>query len=585
MEIISGRRVSGGYVMGKMKIIRRHRSITELTRSSDPESEKNLLDEAVAKLEAEMDKMYRNALLRVGESEASIFEIHKMMLSDEDFIGEAERLIREEKYTAAGAVRKSGEILAETFRTMETEYMKARAADIIAVSDRLCSIISGDDGLPTLTEPSIIAADDFTPAETVMLDRDSVLGFITEGGSDMSHTAILARMMGIPAVVSVGRIPDELDGHIVMLDGKNGKAYIDPDEEVKREYEQAMKSNESERLRLEKMRGVRLKNSMGERVFISANAGEPDDIDEAVKNDAEGVGLFRSEFIFMSRTKPPTEDEQFEIYRTAAKKLKGAELVVRTLDVGADKRISYLSGGRGTPAGKYGSSSAEITNTPTSLFNSSRGVVSEPNPALGIRGVRLCLKMPELLFTQLRALYRAAADYRLSVLIPMIVLPSEVDRVREIASSVVESLEKAGIRYGRMKLGIMIETPSAAILADILAPMVDFFSIGTNDLIQYTVAADRENPDVEYLTSPIPESVRRCIRMTCDAAKREGIPVCVCGELGADTGETKFLLECGVTRLSVSPKSILRVREKAARALGYNEVKNKIITEIGTAIN
>ncbi len=555
MKIISGRKVSGGYVMGKMKIIRRKRSIDELTRAADPESEKKHLDDAVVKLEAEMDKMYRNALLRVGESEASIFEIHKMMLSDDDFIGEAYRLIREEDYTATGAVRKSGEILAETFRTMETEYMKARAADIAAVSDRLCSIISGEDAMPSLTEPAIIAADDLTPAETVMLDRDSVLGFITEGGSDMSHTAILARMMGIPAIVSVGRIPDELDGHTVMLDGINGKAYIDPSDEVKREYERVMTESEGERQRLEEMRGVRLKNSMGERVCISANAGEPDDIDEAIKNDAEGVGLFRSEFIFMSRTKPPTEDEQYEIYKTAAKKLNGAELVVRTLDVGADKRISYLTGD-----------------------------AKEANPALGIRAVRLCLRMPTLLFTQLRALYRAAAECRISVLIPMIVLPSEVDKVREIADSVIDSLEKSGIKYGRMKLGIMIETPSAAILADILAPMVDFFSIGTNDLIQYTVAADRENPDVEYLTSPLPESVRRCIRMTCDAAKREGIPVCVCGELGADLNETKFLLSCGVTKLSVSPKSILRVREKAARALGYSDVKSDKIKEIGTVV-
>lgn len=539
MKIISGRPVSGGQVIGKIKIIRHKKYDDSEISTLHPEEEIAKLNCAVVELENEIDKMYRNALLRVGESEASIFEIHKMMLSDEDFIGEAVRLIKKDNLSAVSAVRQSAEKLAAIFRGMETEYMKARAADVTAVADRLCGVIRGESRIIELNEPVIIAADDLTPAESVTLDRNMVLGFVTEGGSEMSHTAILSRVMGIPAVVAVGAIPDELDGKEALLDGKNGQLYIEPDEKVREDYEKSVLAGEREKSRLEKLRGVRLMNKNGERIYISANAGEPADIDEAVKNDAEGVGLFRSEFIFMSRNKPPTEEEQYEIYKTAAKKLGGDELVVRTLDVGADKRISYLTGD-----------------------------AKEANPALGIRAVRLCLRMPELLFTQFRALYRAAAEYNISVMIPMIALPSEVEKVTEIAREVVDSLEKEGVKYGEMKLGIMVETPSAAILADILASMVDFFSIGTNDLIQYTVAADRENSDVEYLTRPLPESVRRCIKMTCDAAKREGIPVCVCGELGADENETKFLIEAGVTKLSVSPRSILSVRKKAAEAVG-----------------
>ena len=277
-------------------------------------------------------------------------------------------------------------------------------------------------------------------------------------------------------------------------------------------------------------------------MMVTANVGSLEDIDEALRCDAEGIGLFRSEFLFMGRNRPPTEDEQFEIYKQAAIKTGGRECVIRTLDAGADKRISYLTGD-----------------------------ASEANPALGIRAVRLCLKMPELLLTQFRALYRAAAVGNISAMIPMITLPSEVERVREIAAEARASLDRDGLKWGRMKVGIMIETPSAAILADLLAPMVDFFSIGTNDLIQYTVAADRENPDVAYLSTPLPESVRRCIKMTCSAARREGIPVCVCGELGADAAQTRFFLECGVTKLSVAPPKILKVRE-AVMAAKYSRM-------------
>ena len=535
MNIVTGKGTSDGVVMGKIKLIKREvKNVVKKSRSS-PDEEKNRAVTAFSKVADELDRLYESALSRLGESEAAIFEIHKMMLEDEDFIGETDRLIFEKKRSAEDAVKEAGEEIARKFREMDTEYMRARAADILAVSGRVCEVLSGGGSDFTLTEPVIVAADDLTPAETIELDRDMLLGFVTEGGSDMSHTAILARMMGIPAVVRAGSLDEGIDGKTAMLDGGSGKLYIEPDEQVTRGYRESVRKNVEETHRLELMRGKRYVNKEGERLFVTANIGEPADVDEAVRNDAEGIGLFRSEFIFMRRSSPPTEDEQFEIYRTAAEKMRGAECVVRTLDVGADKKIPYLSYGKG-----------------------------EANPALGIRAIRLCLRMPEILLTQFRALYRAAAFGNVSAMIPMIVLPSEVDRAMEIAREARDGLKKEGIPYGEMKIGIMIETPSAAILSDLLAPMVDFFSIGTNDLIQYTLAADRENPDVAYLSSPIPESVRRSIKMTCSAARREGIPVCVCGELGAETAETEFLLNAGVTKLSVAPTKILKVREKVA---------------------
>ncbi len=539
MKTIRGRGASAGMALGPMKIVRHKESAGRRKTCTDAKAELGKFRSAVESVADEFDKLYKNALLRVGEREAAIFEIHKMMLEDDDFREEAERLITEEHLSAADAAKEAGSTLAEAFGETNTESMKARAADVLAVSGRVAEVLRGESGMFELSRPSIIAADDLTPAETILLDKDLVLGFITERGSDMSHTAILARMMGIPAVVCTGTVSDEYDGHDAVLDGKSGVVYVDPDEKTVAGFKESVFESETERIRLERLRGKTCVRPDGVRIEVTANVGDLLDVDEAVRCDAEGIGLFRSEFIFMRGDRPPTEDEQYEIYRAAALKMDGKECVVRTLDVGADKRIPYLTGD-----------------------------VAEANPALGIRAVRLCLRMPELLLTQFRALYRAAATGNISAMIPMIVLPSEVERVREIAAEARASLERDGIRYGKMKVGIMIETPSAAILSDLLAPLVDFFSVGTNDLIQYILAADRENPDVAYLADPLPESVRRCIRMTCSAAKREGIPVCVCGELGADTRETDFLIEAGVTKLSVSPPYILRVREAVMRKTG-----------------
>ncbi len=536
MNMIYGKGASGGIAAGILKIIRRERTEVREETCTDVTAETAKLHAALAKAEDELTQLYGEAVEKVGEREAAIFEIHKMMLADEDFVAEAENFIRNGHSSAETAVRRAGTALAEIFSTMEDDYMKARAADILAVADRVADILGGCERSITLTQPSVIAAHDLTPAETVMLDRKMVLGFVTEDGSTMSHTAILARTMDIPAIVGAGEIPDRYDGCPVVLDGNEGVLYVEPDEHTESRYAEAKREAEDERKRLERFRGKTCVLSDGTRVMVTANVGNLADIDEAMRCDAEGIGLFRSEFLFMGRTNPPTEEEQFEIYKQAALKTGGRECVIRTLDAGADKQIGYLTGG-----------------------------TKESNPALGLRAVRLCLAKPELLLTQFRALYRAALFGNIAAMIPLIVLPEEIREVRAIAKAAQDSLTEETTVFGRMKVGIMIETPSAAILADRLAPMTDFFSIGTNDLIQYTLAADRENPSVAYLTRTLPESVRRLIRTVCTSAKREGVTVSVCGELASDITETKFLIDAGVTKLSVTPPCVLRVRESVMR--------------------
>lgn len=537
MDIIYGKGASGGIAAGVLRIVRRSRPVRETC--TDVDAELAGLRAAFESAEDELSRLYREAVVRVGKREAEIFELHKMMLEDDELHSVAESLIKNEHSSAENAVCRAGEHIAESLENAEDDYMKARAADVRAVCERVAELLCGNDNggsSSSLTEPSVLAAADLTPAETVMLDRKKVLGFVTEVGSIDSHTAILARTMGIPAIVSVGVLPDSYDGCPVVLDGNEGVLYVEPDEGTEDRLTAAMHEEESERKRLEHFRGKTCILSDGTRVTVSANVGGLSDIEEAIRCDAEGIGLFRSELLFMGRTSPPTEEEQFEIYKRAAQMTNGHECVIRTLDVGADKQIDYLSGDR-----------------------------TEKNPALGLRAIRLCHVQPELLRTQLRALYRAASFGELSVMLPLVVLPEEVHEARAIAKEVQDSLNAEHVPFGRVKLGVMIETPSAAILSDRLAPLSDFFSIGTNDLIQYTMAADREDPNVAYLTATLPESVRRLICTVCDSAKRAGIPVGVCGELAADTTETAFLIRAGVTKLSVTPPSILRVRESVMR--------------------
>ncbi len=545
METIYGKPAAGGIAKGRLRVIKHNRkSIPDGTSPEALSAEEELarFSKAMDEADAELCSLKERASETVGEAEAEIFEIHRLMMQDEDFTDRVTDGILSKCMSAEEAVLRSGEELAKVFIGMDTEYMRARAADIRSVAGRLSDILDGGDKLSyELTEPSVIASDDLTPAETICLDKTKVLGIVTELGSDNSHTAILARSMGIPAVVGVRELLPSLDGMECILDGTEGVLYVNPNERAEGHFREQSELLRMKERKAETMRGVRLVRGDGQPLMICANAAELADVDSAVLHDAEGVGLFRSEFLFMQYGRAPTEDEQFEAYRGAAERMKGRECVIRTLDAGADKQIPYLN-------------SAE-----------------ERNPALGMRAIRICLKNPELLYTQLRALYRAAFYGKVSAMVPMVVLPAEMEQVRALAEKAKHSLVDEGIPIGEMKLGMMIETPAAAVCAEIFAEMADFFSIGTNDLIQYTLAADRENREVAYLAEPLPECVRRMIQMTCRGAQRSGIPVSVCGELGGDERHLGFLLDCGVTKLSVSAPNVLKTRLAAEDYLKQNK--------------
>jgi len=545
METLYGKPAADGIARGALKVIKHSQKGTKRENRGilSPEDEFKRFQSALCEADSELSELKRRASDTVGEAEAEIFEIHRMMMQDEDFTDRISDCILSKKMCAEEAVLQAGEELSKIFTGMDTEYMRARAADIRSVAVRLADILDGGDKISyELDEPCIIASDDLTPAETICLDKTKVLGIVTELGSGSSHTAILARSMGIPAVVGVSRISPSFHGRECILDGGEGFLYIDPDESAEERYRVLSMGEAEKKRRAEAMRGVSLRGRNGKEVKICANAADPSDIDAAAEQDAEGIGLFRSEFLFMQYGRAPTEEEQFNAYRYAAEKMGDRECVIRTLDAGADKKIPYINSD------------------------------DERNPALGMRAVRVCLRNPELLCTQFRALYRASVFGNLSAMIPMVVLPSEMEQVRAIAARAERSLKAEGASVGGLKIGMMIETPAAAVSADLFLGLADFFSIGTNDLIQYTLAADRENREVAYLAEPLPECVMRLIRMTCNAAENGGIPVSVCGELGGDERYMGQLLDCGVTKLSVSPPNILKVRYAAEKHLkNYQE--------------
>ncbi len=547
MVTLYGTSAAEGIAEGILRIIKhsKRKSAGERCIPISAEAEAERFRSALEEADRELATLKQRAAETVGNGEAEIFEIHRMMMQDEDFTERVTNCILTKSMCAEDAVTQSGEELAGIFTGMDTEYMRARAADIRSVATRLADILDGGDKISyDLTTPCIIASDDLTPAETICLDKTKVLGIVTEQGSRSSHTAILARSMGIPAVVGMKEISPEMEGKSCILDGSEGTLVIDPDREAMETFRERSDLQREKRLRAEAMRGVALAGKNGSAVKICANAADLSDIDKALEQDAEGIGLFRSEFLFMQYGRAPTEEEQFEVYRAVALKMGERECVIRTLDAGADKKIPYLNG------------------------------EEEANPALGMRAVRLCLRDPALLCTQFRALYRAAAFGNLSAMVPMVVLLSEMEQVRTIASRAERSLKEEGAAVGKLKLGMMIETPSAAVCADLFTGVVDFFSIGTNDLIQYTLAADRENRAVAYLGEPLPESVIRLIRTTCAAADVAGIPVSVCGELAGDERYLGLLLDCGVTKLSVSPPNVLKVRYAAEK---YLKTKNQEI--------
>ncbi len=541
METLYGHSAAKGIAEGTVRVIKHSRERGGASERRSPlsaQGEAERLRTALREADGELVDLKRRAMETVGEAEAEIFEIHRMMMQDDDFIDRVTDAILGKGMCAEDAVLRSGEELATVFLGMDTEYMRARAADIRSVASRLADILGGGNQISyDLASPCIIASDDLTPAETICLDKAKVLGIVTEQGSGSSHTAILARSMGIPAVVGVEEISPAWEGRHCILDGTEGVMYVDPDESAMELLRERFAIQNERISRAEAMRGVALRGKNGAPVRICANAADLSDVDAAFAQDAEGIGLFRSEFLFMQYGRAPTEEEQLEAYRAAAVKMGDRECVIRTLDAGADKQIPYLN------------------------------TEAEANPALGLRAVRLCLREPSILRIQFRALYRAAAFGNLSAMVPMVVLPSEMEQVRTIATRARQSLIEEEIPVGPLKLGMMIETPASALCADVFAGLADFFSIGTNDLIQYTLAADRENGAVNYLAEPLPESVIRLIRMTCAAAEEKGIPVGVCGELAGDERYIGLLLDCGVTKLSVSPPSVLNVRYAAKQHL------------------
>lgn len=537
MEWIQGKGVCDGMVCGKLHYIHQTKPHTQ-TKKRSPIEELTHFRHCHEQLLHELAKVQTKAKATAGETEAEIFAIHQMMLTDEEFIEPIELEIQNGK-SATQAVNLVGERLAGQFAAMDDSYMQAREADIRAITDRLQMLLSDEDEtdlvLLSADEPMILLAKELTPAQTIGLDTNTVLGFVTEQGTTNSHTAILARTLGIPAIVATGSIPEAFHGKEAILDGENGILYVSPDEEIR---QQLAKYQTTHTTTQKAMRGHTCQTADGRAIQICANAGHIRDVQAAVAQDAEGIGLFRSEFLFMQTDHCPTEEEQYNWYRQVVEIMQDKDVVIRTLDAGADKKIPWLN--------------ERLPQWQT-----------EENPALGLRALRIGLQHPTLLIPQLRALYRASVHGKLSVMFPMITLPSELQQVRQIAAKVREDLQNENIPHDpHMPLGIMIETPSAALLSDTLAPMADFFSIGTNDLTQYTMAADRENASVAYLTDTVPDSVKKLLHMTITAAKTAEIPVGVCGELAGNTDMLSFWIEEGITKLSVSPGQVLPLRAK-----------------------
>ncbi|MBR4959859.1 MAG: phosphoenolpyruvate--protein phosphotransferase [Clostridia bacterium] len=539
MEIIRGTGVAEGVVCGKIRLIRR-RIQTQPSQKygGDPESEMSAFRRGCDVLTAELTVLGRKTKETAGEAEAEIFDIHRMMLEDEGFTEPTEHRIKN-GMGAQAAIAETGRELAELFSAMDDPYMKAREADIRGITERLIRILNGTEEMKlTFDTPVILAAEELTPAQTLELDSERVLGLVTEKGSSNSHTAILARSLGIPSITAAGNLSDTIDGREAILDGARGILYVDPTPEIVEEYrnaEYAAGKPDTEGF----MHNEVLHTKGGKQIRIFANAGSLREVKAALAAGAEGIGLFRSEFLFMQYDRCPTEEEQFQVYRDLLQTMGEREVTIRTLDAGADKQIPWLNRD-----------------------------MCESNPALGLRAVRLCLANPRLLYTQLRALYRASAYGNLRVMIPLITIREELEQVQRIAENVRTGLKNDGISYKEaMPIGMMVETPSAALLADKLAKKAAFFSLGTNDLTQYTMAADRENASVSYLTECMPEAVAELIRITAEAAAKAGISVSVCGELASDKNAIPFLLDAGITTLSVSPGQIAGTRKTVIRHL------------------
>lgn len=533
MEVYQGKSVFGGIAIGRISVHKKDEQQVKRVRIEDPEQEILRYRQAKQTAMEQLQGLYQKALKEVGEANAAIFEIHQMMLEDDDYNESVENIIRMQQVNAEYAVASTGDNFAQMFSAMDDDYMRARSADVKDISERVLSVLGGRaTGIDASGEPVIIVADDLAPSETVQLNKDLVLSFVTVHGSVNSHTAILARTMSIPALIGTAiPLTDDIDGKVGIVDGKNGCIYVDPDEDTLGKMQQLKLEEQEKKELLQTLKGRENITIDGKKIMLYANIGNSKDLAAVLQNDAGGIGLFRSEFIYLERDTFPTEEEQFQIYRTVAETMAGKPVIIRTLDIGADKKCDYFE------------------------------MEPEENPAMGCRAIRICLTRPEIFKTQLRALFRASAFGNISIMYPMIISVDELRKIKTIVAEIRQELTEQGVTFGEPKQGIMIETPAAVMMSEELAKEVDFFSIGTNDLTQYTLAIDRQNPKLDAFYDPHHPAVLRMIQMVVENAHKSGIWAGICGELGADTTLTRRFLAMGVDELSMSPGSILPVRK------------------------
>ena len=533
MQIYKGKSVFGGIAIGKISVYKKDEQLVKRVKIEDADAEMERYTDARNIAAAQLQKLYDKALKEVGEANAAIFEVHQMMLEDEDYNESVENIIHSQMVNAEYAVASTADNFAQMFEAMDDDYMRGRAADVRDISERVITVLAGGAGSGLDSdEPVIIAADDLAPSETVQLDKDKVLSFVTAHGSENSHTVILARTMGIPALIGTGIDLDEtVDGKLGIVDGTNGVVYVDPDAELLEEMKKKQQEEQEKKRLLQTLKGKENITLDGQKVMLYANVGNIKDLGIALQNDAGGIGLFRSEFIYLGQDHYPTEEEQFQIYKTVAETMAGRRVIIRTLDIGADKQCDYFE------------------------------LDKEDNPAMGLRAIRICLTRPEIFKTQLRALFRASVYGNINIMYPMIISVDEVRQIKAIVEEVKAELAEQGIEYGNPAQGIMIETPASVMMSRELAEEVDFFSIGTNDLTQYTLAIDRQNSKLDKFFDSHHPAVLRMIQMTVENAHKAGIWCGICGELGADQALTKDFLAMGVDELSVSPGSILPLRK------------------------
>ena len=535
MTIFKGKGVYGAVAIGKISVFKRRDTTVKRIHVSDTAAEKKRLEAAKEAATAQLQKIYDKALKEVGEQNAQIFEIHMMMIEDDDYNESIESIIDTQSVNAEYAVSVTADNFSEMFASMDDAYMQARSADVKDISNRIIACLSDDGSQENSSdEKVIICADDLAPSETVLLDKNKVLAFVTSHGSSNSHTAILARNMNIPAVIGAGDdfLSAVSDGMFAAVDGYTGEVFLSPDTEALEKLETKQKEDEEKKRLLQELKGKENVTLDGTRINIFANIGGVDHIGAVLANDAGGIGLFRSEFLYLESSDYPTEEQQFAAYKKVLESMAGKKVIIRTLDIGADKKVDYFD------------------------------LAKEDNPALGFRAIRICLTRPEIFRTQLRALYRASAFGKLGIMFPMITSVSEVEQIKKICAEVREELRADGVDFDEnAELGIMIETPAAAVISDKLAPLVDFFSVGTNDLTQYTLACDRQNSAVEQFVDTHHEAILRLIEMSAKNAHANGAWIGICGELAADTSLTETFLRMGIDELSVSPSFVLKVRD------------------------